>query len=375
MKTRAAMVRRAPGKYEVAEVELGAPQQGELLIRVVAAGLCHSDDHVTTGDLPVGTYPMIGGHEGSGIVEEVGPHTPDWEVGDHIVFTFLPGCGRCRWCARGMQNLCDLGANVTVGSRFRDVTSFRTRLPDGTPVGQLAGLGTFAEHTVVDVDSVVKVPKDLPLDSIALLACGVGTGWGSAVYSANVGAGDTVVVMGVGGIGINAVQGARHAGASHIIAVDPVAFKREKALELGATHAFATMDEAITCAHGFTNGQGADSAIVCVGVTTGEHVAAAYGAIRKAGTVVVTGIGNMMEMGVPIPLGDLALSQKRIQGSLFGACSPSVDIPLQIELYRDGRLKLDELITSRYTLDEVAQGYEDMHEGRNLRGIISFASS
>jgi NDMA-dependent alcohol dehydrogenase len=344
MRTRAAMVRQAPGKYEVAEVELDAPRQGELLVKMVAAGLCHTDDHLATGDLPLPTYPTIGGHEGSGIVAEIGPHTAGWEVGDHVVFTFLPGCGRCRWCARGMQNLCDLGANILFGTRFNDITSFRNRLPDGTPVGQLAGLGTFAEHTVVDVNSVVKVPKDLPLESLCLLACGVGTGWGSAVYSAQVRPGDTVVVMGVGGIGINAVQGARHAGASHVIAVDPVAVKREKALELGAPHA-------------------------------GADVAQAYGSIRKAGTVVVSGVGNMMEIGIPIPLGDLTLSQKRIQGSLFGACSPSIDVLLQIELYREGRLKLDELITHRYSLDEVANGYEDLHAGRNIRGIVRFSSS
>jgi NDMA-dependent alcohol dehydrogenase len=375
VKTRAAMVRQAPGKYEVGEVELDAPRQGELLVKMVAAGLCHTDDHLATGDLPLPTYPTIGGHEGSGIVAEIGPHTAGWEVGDHVVFTFLPGCGRCRWCARGMQNLCDLGANILFGTRFNDITSFRNRLPDGTPVGQLAGLGTFAEHTVVDVNSVVKVPKDLPLESLCLLACGVGTGWGSAVYSAQVRPGDTVVVMGVGGIGINAVQGARHAGASHVIAVDPVAFKREKALELGATHAFESMEPAVKCAQQLTNGQGADSAIVCVGVTTGADVAQAYGSIRKAGTVVVSGVGNMMEIGIPIPLGDLTLSQKRIQGSLFGACSPSIDVLLQIELYREGRLKLDELITHRYSLDEVANGYEDLHAGRNIRGIVRFSSS
>jgi NDMA-dependent alcohol dehydrogenase len=372
MKTRAALVRQAPGKYEVAEVELDTPRQNELLIRMVAAGLCHSDDHLATGDIPTPPYPMIGGHEGAGVVEAVGPNTIGWEAGDHVVFSFLPACGHCRWCAGGMQNLCDLGANILVGSRFDDVTSFRTTLLDGSPVGQLGGLGLFAEHTVVDVNSVVKVDKNLPLDSLALLACGVGTGWGAAVNAAEVRPGDTVIVMGIGGIGINAVQGAKHAGATHIIAVDPVQWKQEKAVELGATHAMADMVEATALAQRFTNGQGADSAIVCVGVTLAEHVAAAYGAIRKAGTVVVSGIGNIMDVGVPIPLGDLTLSQKRIQGSLFGGCSPTVDIPRQIEMYRSGQLKLDELITRRYSLDEVAQGYEDMHAGRNLRGIISF---
>ncbi|HEX9833982.1 MAG TPA: NDMA-dependent alcohol dehydrogenase [Mycobacterium sp.] len=372
MKTRAALVRQSPGKYEVSDIELEDPRQDELLVRVVAAGLCHSDDHIATGDMPKPPYPMIGGHEGAGVVEAVGPNTDGWEVGDHVVFTFLPACGRCRWCGSGMQNLCDLGANIIVGTRFRDAASFRTSLPDGSPVGQMAGLGTFAERTVVDVNSVVKVDKDLPLESAAMLACGVSTGWGSAVNAAEVRPGDTVVIMGVGGVGMNAVQGATHAGASNVIVAEPVAWKREKAVEFGATHAFADIAEAIECAQSFTNGQGADSAIVCVGVVEAAHVGAAYGAIRKAGTLVITGLGNIMDVGLPIPIGDLTLSQKRIQGSLFGGCSPTVDIPRQVEMYRNGKLKLDELISHRYTLDEVAQGYEDMHAGRLLRGVITF---
>ncbi|MGE2735668.1 NDMA-dependent alcohol dehydrogenase [Mycolicibacterium vaccae] len=372
MKTRAALLRESPGVYEVAEVELDTPRQNELLIKITAAGLCHSDDHMAKGDIPLPPHPMIGGHEGAGVVQGIGPNTSGWEIGDHVVFSFLPACGRCRWCARGMQHLCDLGANILVGSRATDVTSFRTHLADGSPVGQMAGLGTFAEHTVVDVNSVVKVDKDVPLESVALLACAVGTGWGSAVNAAEVRPGDTVVVMGIGGIGMNAVQGAKHAGATHIVAVDPVEWKREKSTEFGATAAFASIEDALPYVHGLTNGQGADSAIVCVGVTTGEHVGAAYASIRKAGTVVVAGIGDVTAVGVPIPLGDLTMSNKRIQGALYGQCSPSVDIPMHVDLYRAGQLKLDELITNRYSLDEVAKAYEDIHAGRNLRGIITF---
>jgi S-(hydroxymethyl)glutathione dehydrogenase/alcohol dehydrogenase len=178
--------------------------------------------------------------------------------------------------------------------------------------------------------------------------------------------------MGIGGIGINAVQGARHAGASNVIAVDPVAFKREKARELGATHAVETMEEAAELGRAFTNGQGADSAIVTVGVTTGDHVAQAFSAIRKAGTAVVTGLGNIQEVGVPIAISELTLFQKRLQGSLFGASSPSYAILRQLEMYRAGVLKLDELVTKTYTLDEIAQGYQDMHDGKNIRGVILY---
>ena len=373
METRGAVVTQAPGKFEVVELEVDEPRQGELMVKMAASGLCHSDDHLATGDMPVMHYPICGGHEGAGVVERVGPSTPGFEEGDHVVFSFLPGCGRCRWCASGMQNLCDLGATLLAGSRWDDMTSFRLHLPDGSPVAQMCGIGTFAEHTAVSVNSAIKIDKDLPLDKMCLLGCGVGTGWGSAVNSAQVRPGDTVIVMGIGGIGINAVQGASHAGASNVIAVDPVAFKREKAIELGATHAFEDIAQAVGLAKSLTNGQGADSAIVTIGVVKGEHIAQAFAAIRKAGTVVVTGLGNIAEVGIPVSFGELTLFQKRIQGSLFGQSNPSSDILRQVQMYRDGKLKLDELVTRTYTLDEIALGYEDMHAGKNIRGVIMFA--
>jgi NDMA-dependent alcohol dehydrogenase len=372
MQTRGAILRKAPGKYEVVDgLELDDPRPGELQVKMAASGLCHSDDHIATGDIPAGIYPIAGGHEGAGIVTKVGANTPGYEEGDHVVFSFLPGCGRCRWCATGHQNLCDLGRFLLAGCRPDDPTSFRLSL-DGAPVGQMSGISTFCENTTVSVHSAVKIPKDIPLHVACLTGCSVGTGWGSAVNSAAVQQGQTVIVMGIGGIGANAVQGAVHAGAANVIAVDPVAFKREKAKEFGATHAFESMEEATEAARSFTNGQGADSAIVTVGVTRSEHVAAAFAAIRKQGTCVVTGLGNITDVGVNIPLGELTLFQKRLQGSLFGESAPSFDIPRQLELYRAGLLKLDELVTTTYRLDEINQGYEDMHAGRNIRGVIRY---
>ncbi|HTK62944.1 MAG TPA: zinc-binding dehydrogenase [Pseudonocardia sp.] len=184
--------------------------------------------------------------------------------------------------------------------------------------------------------------------------------------------GDTVIVMGIGGVGINAVQGVSHCGAQNVIAVDPVAFKREKAEELGATHSFASIEEATELAKSFTNGQGADSAIVTIGVTNGEHIAQAFGSLRKGGTVVVTGAGDGREVGIPVPITELIMYQKRIQGAVFGSTSPTADIPRQLALYQAGKLKLDELITTRYTIDQVAEGYEDMHAGKNVRGVVTF---
>jgi NDMA-dependent alcohol dehydrogenase len=369
MRTRGAVVREFPGTWEILEIDLEEPRQGELQLKMVASGLCHSDDHMTAGTgLEPGILPMAGGHEGAGVVSAVGPHTPGWEVGDHVVLSFLPGCGRCRWCASGMQNLCDLGANVLTGCRSDG--SFRMSI-DGKPIGQCAGISTFCEDTVVDVASCVKVDKDLSLQTACLVGCGVGTGWGSAVNAAEARPGQTVIVMGIGGIGINAVQGASHAGATHVIAVDPVDFKRETAQKLGATHSFATMNEAADFARSVTNGQGADSVIVTTGVLKTEHAAQAFQAIRKAGTVVVTGLGKAEEE-VRVPAWELTLFQKRIQGAVFGASSPSRDIPWMLGLYQSGQLRLDELITTTYKLDEINQGYADMHAGKNIRGVIVY---
>jgi len=374
MRTRAAILRQSPGTFEIVEVDLEDPRQGELQVRMVAAGLCHSDDHYQTGDTTASFYPMICGHEGAGVVEAVGPNTSGWEVGDHVLFSYIPWCGRCRFCTKGMTNLCDLGATLLRGSRFDDVDSFRNRLPDGTEVGQMCGIGTFAEHTTVSVQSAIKLAKDLPLTTMCLLGCGVGTGWGSAVYSADVEPGDVVIVMGTGGVGINAVQGAKHAGATTLIAVDPVEFKRTTALSLGATHAYATMEEADAHAKSITNGQGADKVIITVAVLDGSHIAQAVAAIRKAGIVVLTSVTPFSyEGGIPVHPFELTMMQKRIQGTLFGQCSPGVDIPKQIEMYRAGQLKLDEIVTRTYPFEELVQAYKDLNAGLNMRGVVVFS--
>src|SRR5581483_6242524 len=219
------------------DLELDTPRRGEVLVQMAAAGLCHSDDHVATGDMPVRHLPMCGGHEGAGVVEWVGEGVEGIVAGDHVVFSFLPICGECHWCSTGHQNLCRLGAGLADGSRVGAPGSYRMNL-DGHPVAQLNGLAAFSEYTTVDVRSVVKIERDIPLDVACLVGCGVITGWGSAVTSGGVRPGDVVIVMGVGGIGINAVQGAAHAGAAEVIAVDPVEFKRKVSLDFGATSAF-----------------------------------------------------------------------------------------------------------------------------------------
>lgn len=368
MRTRGAIIRTAPGPYEVVDLEVADPIDGEVQVRLVAAGLCHSDDHVTVGDSAAPVYPFALGHEGAGVVTKVGGGVGDVAVGDHVVFSFLPACGRCRWCARGQQNLCDEGGKVWMPPEVPRVHL----ASDGSPVGQMCGVSAFMETTTVSARSVVKVDKDIPLDKACLVGCGVATGWGAAVHSASVRPADVVIVMGIGGIGINAVQGAIHAGATTVIAVDPVDFKRDQAKLFGATHSFGTMDEAADLARRLSNGQGADSAIVTVGIVRPEHVGEAFSAIRKGGTAVVTGLGDNSGAGVPIDLTELTLYQKRVQGSLFGQCNPTADIPALLDMYRAGALNLDDIVTRTYSLDEIGRGYEDMHAGRNLRGIVLF---
>ncbi len=368
--TRGAVLTASPGQWEIMDLVLEAPRQDELLVEMRYAGLCHSDDHYASGDTPVASLPLAGGHEGSGVVVEVGPNTSGWEPGDHVALSFLPVCGRCQWCSTGQQNLCDMGRYLRDGTRSDG--TYRMHLPgDAGPVAQMCGLATFSRHTVVDVAAAIKIEPEFRLDAVCLTGCGVGTGWGSAVNSAEVQPGHTVIVMGLGGIGVNAVQGARHAGASNILAVDPISLKREVASQVGATHTFENMGDAIAYAQSITNGQGADSAIVCTGVLTTEDVRAGFAAVRKAGTVVVTALGKA-ETDVAVNARELTLYQKRIQGSLFGASNPLADIPLMLEMYQSGQLLLDELITARYPLEEINQGYQDMHDGKNVRGVIEF---
>ncbi|MEM8922883.1 MAG: NDMA-dependent alcohol dehydrogenase [Actinomycetota bacterium] len=382
MKTRAAVLHGVGQPWSVEEIDLDPPKPGEVLVKTAYAGLCHSDEHLVTGDmvppqelldlLPRKTiFPMIGGHEGSGVVVEVGENVTKVQPGDHVSCSFVPACGHCPPCASGMQNLCDLGARTFGGGMVTDGT-FRTHAADGTDLGCMAKLGTFAEHMVLAQESVIKIEPDLPLDAVCLVSCGVATGYGSAVNRAEVRAGDTVIVVGVGGIGANAVQGARAAGAANVIACDPVTFKQEKAMEFGATHAVASLAEAKELANELTWGRMANATILTPGVLHGHLIQEAMDATTKGGTVVATAIAPMSQTDVKLDLARMTLSQKELRGTIFGSASPNAAIPELLMLYRQGKLKLDELITRRYSLDEINQGYADMNAGINVRGVIAF---
>lgn len=380
MKTRAAVLWGTDQPWQVEEISIDPPRAGEVLVHWKASGLCHSDEHLVTGDMVPSDemlammgvdsmFPIIGGHEGAGIVEEVGPGVTSVKPGDHVSASFVPSCGRCRYCSTGRQNLCDNGAGTFVGGMITDGTH-RHFVGDGRHVGLMAKLGTFSQHACVSENSVIKVDDDLPLEAVALVSCGVATGFGSATVRADVRTGDTVVVVGIGGIGINAVQGARLAGAKHVIAIDPIEFKRETAMELGATQSFSSMEEAFPAVTELTYGQMADKVIMTPGVMYGDLMELGLALTGKGGTCVVTAVAPMAQTQAAVNLFQLAMWNKEIKGTIFGSLNPRHDIPRLLGMYREGSLKLDELITRRYTLDQINDGYQAMRDGDNIRGII-----
>ncbi|MEL6894108.1 MAG: NDMA-dependent alcohol dehydrogenase [Actinomycetota bacterium] len=381
---RAAVAHGVGGDWTIEEIDVDDPKVGEVLVEWKAAGLCHSDEHVLTGDmvpppeiLPPelnGTiFPVIGGHEGAGVVAAVGPGVTSVDVGDHVSASFIPSCGTCRYCSRGQQNLCDQGGGTFLPGMITDGTS-RHRLVSGAAAGTdlnlLAKLGTFAEFTCVAETQVIKVDADLPLTSVALVSCGVATGVGSAAERGGVQFGDTVVIVGIGGIGVNAVQGAKIAGAKRVIAVDPIEFKREQAMEFGATHTFSSMEEAMPAVTEMTHGHMAEVVVMTPGVLHGDLMQLGVSLAGKGGTIVVTAIAPMTQTESSINLFEVAMWNKEVKGTIFGSLNPRVDIPRLLDMYRAGQIKLDELVTNTYPLGDINVGYEAMRDGTNLRGVV-----
>ncbi|MBI4882466.1 MAG: NDMA-dependent alcohol dehydrogenase [Actinobacteria bacterium] len=373
MKTKAAILWERNTPWSVEEIELDPPKNGEVLVKIAASGMCHSDEHLVTGDLAGATPepPLIGGHEGAGVVLEVGPGVFSVQPGDHVVFGFVPACGRCPSCAEGHSNLCDLGAITATGLQLGDGTSRHHAQGKDLLLG-IGALGTFAHHTVVNEASCIKIDNDLPLDKACLMGCGVVTGWGSAVYAAQVQPGDTVAVVGVGGIGANAVQGARLAGARVIAAIDPIEFKREKAMEFGATHTHSSIDEALEALGETTWSRGFDKVIMTCGVGNGDVLGQAFWLGGKRSKIVVVNIHPTAEASIAVPAVFLTVFEKQLIGSLFGSGNPRRDIPKLLELYTQGQLDLDGLVTNTYTLEQINEGYADMYSGKNIRGVMVY---
>ncbi|HLI52706.1 MAG TPA: NDMA-dependent alcohol dehydrogenase [Acidimicrobiales bacterium] len=368
MQTEAAICWEPRTEWTVEPIELDPPKEGEVLVRMAATGLCHSDEHILTGDLG-GFYPIIAGHEGAGVVEEVGPGVTGLQPGDHVVFGFIPACGKCPSCSQGRSNLCDNGAILLMGYQMDGTSRHHAR---GQDLNVMVCLGTFGKHTVVNQMSCVKISKDIPLDLACLVGCGVTTGWGSSVYAAGVRPGDNVAILGIGGIGTAAVQGARLAGAERIFAVDPVPFKREMAPRFGATHTYASIEEATEGIREETLGRMADKVICAIGVGRGSMMAQIMALAAKNGRVVVTNMHPMHETDVTMSLCDLAIMQKQLVGTIFGSANIHYDIPHLLHLYRLGQLDLENMVTTRYKLGDINQGYQDMRDGKNIRGVIVY---
>ncbi|OXM19403.1 alcohol dehydrogenase [Rhodococcus erythropolis] len=373
MKTKGAILWGLNEKWSVEEIEIGEPVAGEVQIRMEAAGMCHSDHHIVTGATPMPSFPAMGGHEGSGVITKLGPEVKGLEVGDHVVLSFIPACGTCPACSAGHQNLCDLGMGLLSGQAISDGT-YRIQAR-GENVIPMCLLGTFSPYMVVNQSSVVKIDKDIPFEVAALVGCGVPTGWGSATHIADVKPGEDVVIMGVGGVGISALQGAVASGARYIFAIDPVPWKREQALKFGATHAFESAAAAIQPIIDATYGRMAQKTIITVGEMKGEYVEEAMILTAKAGRCVVTAMGHLTDMDVKLNLFLMSMLQKDLQGNIFGGGNARQDVPNLLAMYKAGKLNLDDMVTRTYTLEGVNDGYQDMLDGKNIRGVIRYTEA
>jgi len=367
MDTLAVVFRDIGAPVSIEAIKLDAPATTEILVRIAAVGLCRTDYHVMRGERRVAMRPMVLGHEAAGVVEEVGAAVNGVKPGDHVVLTFIPGCGTCRWCRRGLHHFCAEGPRITQGPQLDG--TYRRHDRNGADVGAFCMVGGFAERTVVDQASVVVIDRDIPLDLASLVACGVPAGVGAARHRARVRPGESVLVVGCGGDGMNVVQGAALSGATTIIAADIVQAKIDWAREFGATHGLIAQGDHLTRAVlELTEGVGVDHAFVCINPP--ETLLPAFRATAKGGNVVITALTPDSVSEIKIPPLELLVTQKAIMGAVYGFASPRVQIPELLMLYRQGSLKLRELITRTYRLDEINRGYADLDAGKNLRGVV-----
>lgn len=370
MKTKGALIWEFNQPWSVEEIEIGDPRKDEVKIQMEAAGMCRSDHHLVTGDIPMAGFPVLGGHEGAGIVTEVGPGVDDFAPGDHVVLAFIPSCGKCPSCQAGMRNLCDLGAGLLAGESVTD-GSFRIQAR-GQNVYPMTLLGTFSPYMVVHRSSVVKIDPSVPFEVACLVGCGVTTGYGSAVRTADVRPGDDVAIVGLGGVGMAALQGAVSAGARYVFAVEPVEWKRDQALKFGATHVYPDINAALMGIAEVTYGLMAQKVIITVGKLDGADVDSYLTITAKGGTCVLTAIGSLVDAQVTLNLAMLTLLQKNIQGTIFGGGNPHYDIPKLLSMYKAGKLNLDDMVTTAYKLEQINDGYQDMLNGKNIRGVIRY---
>jgi len=372
MKIRAAVLERmgASNPYtksealKIEELDLAPPGRGEILVRIKAAGLCHSDLSVINGDRPR-PLPMALGHEAAGIVEQLGDDVHDLAVGDHVVLVFVPSCGHCNPCAEGRPALCEPGAAANGAGSLLSGARRITR--NGQTIHHHLGCSAFATHAVVSRRSAIKIDRDLPFEHAALFGCAVLTGVGAVVNTAQVRAGTSVAVIGLGGVGLASVLGAAAAGARQVIAVDLSADKLTLARALGATHTFdAGASEVVAAIRDATLG-GVDTAIEMAGSTRAFDLA--YRITRRGGMTVTAGLPPP-DATWAMPAVNVVAEERTIKGSYVGTCVPMRDIPRYVDLFRGGRLPVDRLLTGTLALDDINRGFDLLHEGKAVRQVV-----
>lgn len=366
MKTRAAVMYQHNQPVVVEELELEEPKTNEVLIRTAASGVCHSDLSVVTGAIYYDAAVVLG-HEGAGVIERVGTDVVDFHVGDHVILSFVTYCGNCRMCQMEKVCLCE---TYGVGRGFQLDGTYRLYNKAGEGILQMARIATMSEYMVVPQQNLVKIDPKHALEKAALVGCGVTTGVGAVLNTAKVEPGSSVAVIGTGGVGLNAIQGAVLAKAEQIIAVDIAENKLDFAKNFGATDVVnATDNDPVEAVREMTDGRGVDYAFEVIG--NPKTILQAYRMTRPAGTAVIVGMAHH-ELEFSIPAQHFVSTERQIIGSFYGSCQPRVDMPKILELYTDGKLKLDELITRYYKLEQINEAFADMEAGENARGVITF---
>lgn len=365
MKARGAVLFEAGRALEVCDIDVAPPRAGEVLVKMAAAGVCHTDLHVMQGKLAA-PLPAVLGHEGAGVVAEVGPGVTSLEAGDRVVPLWRLSCGRCECCRRGKPALCPEGTRIRNTGRLPDGTSRLSHR--GQEIRHYAGVSTFCEYSVVPEGALLKLEHDVPLDRAALLGCAVVTGVGAVTHAARVQPGDTVAVFGAGGVGLNVIQGARAAGAATIVAIDLHPAKLDLARAFGATHTIEARGETtVESVRLVTDGRGVDFAFDAVGSPL--TVRQGFDVLARAGKLVVLGISREE---VSLPLGPMVFEERQVVGSFYGSGRPREDIPALAEMYLQGKLKLDELLTRRYRLDEINEAFAALDRGEVARSVVVF---
>src|SRR5919201_3363808 len=363
-KAKAVLCREHNKPVSVEEINVDSPKRGEVTVKLAACGVCHSDLSAITGTIAL-PLPLVLGHEGAGVVEEVGDGVTEFAKGDHVIFSFIYMCGKCRFCASGRPVLC-----LEQGKALTTPLEGSPRVHDGkgAPLNIFSGCGAMAEYATVSAENLIRIDPKIPLDCAALVGCGVTTGVGAVFNTAKVQPGCSVAVFGCGGVGLSVIQGARIAGAERIIAIDTLEAKLAMAQRFGATDVLPASDDPVKALKKLTGG-GPDYAFECVG--SGELAASAYRAIRRGGLAVVVGVAKPNDATLVRTM-SLPFEEKTLTGSYFGSCVPRVDFPRMLALYLKGELKLEELITRRYRVHDAAQAFADLEAGRNARGVIVF---